>query len=143
MESTSTDQAPTPVIDVQTDAAVDAAVDAGPGYGPEDTITVTPDAVENIRDLRKDYGDEGWGLRYGLTGGGCSGYKYLLEFEERPAEGDLVFHYDDVKVFVRPEHMVKLKNSVIGWKDSLMEAGFNIENPQAKRPCGCGASVDF
>jgi Fe-S cluster assembly iron-binding protein IscA len=24
-----------------------------------------------------------------------------------------------------------------------MESGFQIDNPQAKRPCGCGESVDF
>ena len=50
---------------------------------------------------------------------------------------------DGIKVFVKQEHMEKLKNSVIDWKDSLMESGFDIANPQAKRPCGCGESVDF
>ena len=46
-------------------------------------------------------------------------------------------------MYVNPEHMEKLKNSIIGWKESLMESGFDIDNPQAKRPCGCGESVDF
>ena len=50
---------------------------------------------------------------------------------------------DGLRVFVKKEHMEKLKNSVIDWKDSLMESGFDIANPQAKRPCGCGESVDF
>jgi iron-sulfur cluster assembly protein len=109
-----------------------------------DTITVTPGALESIKDLRSEYGDEGWGLRYGITGGGCSGYKYVLEFEPEPEPDDLVFDQGEgLRVFVKREHMDKLKNSVIDWKDSLMESGFDIENPQAKRPCGCGESVDF
>lgn len=109
-----------------------------------DTITVTPTAIDNIRELQGEYGEKGWGLRYGITGGGCSGYKYVLEFEPEPTEDDLVFDQGgEVKVFVARDHMEKLKNSVIDWKDSLMESGFAIDNPQAKRPCGCGESVDF
>jgi iron-sulfur cluster assembly accessory protein len=109
-----------------------------------DTITVTPGAIESISELQQEYGDDGWGLRYGISGGGCSGYKYVLEFEEDPEDDDLVFDQGSgLRVFVKREHMEKLKNSVIDWKDSLMESGFDISNPQAKRPCGCGESVDF
>jgi iron-sulfur cluster assembly accessory protein len=128
------------------EAAADAATPAAPatpGWTEADTIHLTPSAIESIRELRVEYGGEGAGLRFGLSGGGCSGYKYVIEFEEGPAEGDLIIDHDGVQVFVNPVHMEKLKNSTIDWKESLMEAGFSIENPQAKRPCGCGASVDF
>ena len=108
-----------------------------------DGIQVTPLAIENIRELRQEYGEANWGLRFGLSGGGCSGYKYVLEFEDESTDKDQIFEFGDVKVFVNTEHMEKLKNSTIDWKDSLMESGFSIDNPQAKRPCGCGASVDF
>ncbi len=116
---------------------------AVPGWSAADTIAVTPGAVESILELREEYGEDGWGLRYGITGGGCSGYKYVLEFEEAASDDDLVFDHGQIKVFVSKEHMAKLKNSTIDWKDSLMESGFDISNPQAKRPCGCGESVDF
>lgn len=131
--------------EIQTDSASapEAPAIEGPGYGPEDSILVSPEAVENIVELAAEYGDEGWGLRYGITGGGCSGFKYQLEFEEAPEDDDLVFLHGPVQVFVKKEHMAKLKNSVIGWKEDMMAAGFEIDNPQAKRPCGCGASVDF
>jgi iron-sulfur cluster assembly accessory protein len=108
-----------------------------------DQIEVTDLALENIRELRQEYGESDWGLRFGLSGGGCSGYKYVLEFEDLAADTDLIFKFGDVRVFVNPEHMDMLKNSTIDWTDSLMESGFSIVNPQAKRPCGCGASVDF
>ena len=77
-----------------------------------DTITVTPGALESIKELRAEYGEDGWGLRYGITGGGCSGYKYVLEFEPEPESDDLVFDQGSgVKVFVKQDHMEKLKNS--------------------------------
>ena len=56
-----------------------------------DRIDVTPLALDNIRELRQEYGEADWGLRFGLSGGGCSGYKYVLEFEDVATEGDLVF----------------------------------------------------
>lgn len=106
-------------------------------------VQLTPNAVKNIRRLQTEFDLPGYGLRFGLRGGGCSGYKYVLELEESPEDGDDVLEFDGVKVFLSREHQEKLQNSVIDWEDSLMSSGFKIENPQAKRPCGCGESVDF
>ncbi len=106
-------------------------------------ITMTPLAVSNIKRLQSEYDAAGFGLRFGLTGGGCSGYKYVLELEDGPDEGDHIFEFDGVQVFLNPEHAEKLKDSTIDWTETLMESGFNIENPQAKRPCGCGESFDL
>ena len=106
-------------------------------------IFVTENAVSNIKNLQVEYDAVGFGLRFGITGGGCSGYKYVLELENDPDDDDIVFEVDDVRVFVKESHMEKLQNSTIDWKDSLMESGFEINNPQAKRACGCGESVDF
>jgi iron-sulfur cluster assembly accessory protein len=121
-----------------------ASESSSPALTGEEQIFLTDNARESIRGLAEEYGGPGWGLRFGLTGGGCSGYKYVLEFEESPADEDRIYEFGEgVRVFVSPAHMEKLKNSTIDWKETLMEAGFSIENPQAKRPCGCGASVDF
>ncbi|MEL6346459.1 MAG: iron-sulfur cluster assembly accessory protein [Myxococcota bacterium] len=106
-------------------------------------IKMTPLAVENIKRLQREYDAPNFGLRFGLTGGGCSGYKYVLELESGPDEGDHVIDFDGVKVFLNPEHIEQLKDSTIGWTESLMESGFEIDNPQAKRPCGCGESFDL
>jgi iron-sulfur cluster assembly protein len=106
-------------------------------------INVTKEAIRNIKILQVEYDSIGFGLRFGLTGGGCSGYKYILEFEPQPDQEDIVYSFEDVTVYLSKTHYEKLKNSTIDWKDTLMESGFDIINPQAKRPCGCGESVDF
>ncbi|NOY26990.1 MAG: iron-sulfur cluster assembly accessory protein [Oligoflexia bacterium] len=108
------------------------------------TVKLTENALENLRRLQTEYEMEGFGLRFGIVGGGCSGYKYVLELEESPVEGDEVIQAaPGVRVFLNQEHRDKLKNSTIDWVDTLMEQGFRIDNPQAKNPCGCGESVDF
>ena len=108
-----------------------------------DTIHVTENALKNIRALQENMDAQGYGLRFGYTDGGCSGNKYIIEFEDAPEADEMVFTFDEVQVFVNRSQMTKLKNSVIDWKESLMEAGFDIDNPQAKRACGCGESIDL
>ena len=106
-------------------------------------MEITDKAKENIIVLRKTYGTETAALRFGLTGGGCSGYKYVLEFDDHPTSDDLIFNFNSFDLVVDKSHVAMLKGSTIDWKDSLLESGFDIINPQAKQPCGCGESVNF
>jgi len=110
-------------------------------------IQITPGALRNLERLQKEYKSEGWGLRFGLSGGGCSGYRYVIEFEESSNSDDLIYSKGSenykIDIYVSDKHIDKLKNSTIAWKDSLMEEGFDIDNPQANQPCGCGESINF
>ena len=40
-------------------------------------IEITEEAAHNILRLQQEYDAPGFGLRFGLRGGGCSGYKYV------------------------------------------------------------------
>jgi len=108
-----------------------------------DTIHVTDEALANIHSLQKEMDALDFGLRFGFSDGGCSGNKYIIELESEPDEDDLIFKFKELKVFVKESQMTKLRNATIGWKENMMESGFDIENPQAKRSCGCGESVDL
>ena len=106
-------------------------------------ITITPEALVNIRNLQKEYNAVENGLRFGLSKRGCSGYKYILEFEEEPLSEDVVLKFKEIVLYINPLHVEKLKGSVIDWKETVLESGFRIDNPQAKQPCGCGESINF
>jgi len=106
-------------------------------------IIFSENAIKNIKRLQIENNCVGHGIRYGYTNNGCSGYKYLIEFEDSPGDEDIVFKFDDIEVYVSKDHIDRLKGSSVDWKDTLMESGFKIENPQAKRECGCGESFDF
>lgn len=118
---------------VKVEVAVDSSAPA---------VTLTSQAVAQIRRMQQDNDMPGFGLRYGLQGGGCSGYSYLMEFEEAPQPEDEVFDFEGVRVFMNPLHIEYLRGSVIDYQDSLMGAGFQIKNPNVKRQCGCGQSFD-
>ena len=109
----------------------------------EAPVTLTPDAADHIRGLLHTHGWFGaHGLRFGLQDGGCSGYTYLVDVEEQPEDDDLVFESNGVRVFVHPLHLPFVEGTVIGYKVAKFEEGFDIQNPHAKRHCGCGESFD-
>ena len=45
-----------------------------------------------------------------------------------------------VKVVVDPSSAQMLTGATLDYKDGLNQAGFSIDNPNAQRTCGCGAS---
>ncbi|MEO8096840.1 MAG: iron-sulfur cluster assembly accessory protein [Acidobacteriota bacterium] len=102
-------------------------------------VTVTPKAVDKIREAFKKQGVTG-GLRLGVLGGGCSGLSYQFKFDPKPRPTDNVMQFDDVAVYVDPKSLVFLDGMTLDWKDSIMQSGFVFENPHAKKSCGCGTS---
>ena len=73
--------------------------------------------------------------------GGCSGYLYDMKIVEDPE--DESFQRLDVEgmpVLVHNKDSMLLTGITIDFKDSLMGGGFQIENPNADRACGCGQS---
>lgn len=106
------------------------------------TVRLTDAAVSHIKRIQSENDMVGYGLRFGLQGGGCSGYTYQLEFEEGAQPDDEVFEFDGVKVFMNPLHIEYLRGTIINFEDTLIGAGFQLDNPNVKRKCGCGASFD-
>ncbi len=102
-------------------------------------IEVTPKAVNKIREAFAKEKVTG-GLRLGVQGGGCSGLSYLFRFDPKPRSTDKVLEFDDVRIFIDPKSLVYLDGMTLDWKDSLMYSGFEFQNPNAKKSCGCGTS---
>jgi iron-sulfur cluster assembly protein len=107
-------------------------------------IRVTEAAAAQIRRVLSgpEWGTHA-GLRLGLRDGGCSGFFYLIDFEAKPDDDDMVIEDQGVRLFVHPLHAAYLEGSQVGWKDALVETGFVIDNPNVTRSCGCGESVEF
>ena len=107
-------------------------------------VTVTEAAAKKVMDLRLEEGKPEWGLRIRVVGGGCSGMSYELGWEDQAAEGDNVVESHGVKVYVDPQSAPYLSGSEIDFVDnSMMGAGFEIKNPNAKSSCGCGKFQQF
>ena len=95
---------------------------------------------EMIADENKDL--ENSYLRVGANSGGCSGWKYSLDFENTVDPVDLTFEQYDVKLVVDE----KILNEIIGDVEvdykigNLVEQGFIFKRLKYAHVCGCGES---
>jgi iron-sulfur cluster assembly protein len=79
-------------------------------------------------------------LRVAVQGGGCSGFEYALGFDRGATEGDLESELHGVRVVVDPFSAPYLQGATVDYLETIQEAGFKIDNPNAAASCGCGHS---
>lgn len=80
------------------------------------------------------------GLRISVLPGGCSGFKYSLNIEERALDDDTVMDINSVRVFMDGFSMQYLNGVTVDYVTSMQGSGFTFTNPNATGGCGCGSS---
>jgi len=104
-----------------------------------ETITLTPAAVEAVRDLLKERNLQDHALRVFVSGGGCSGFQYGMALENNIREEDLTREFDGIKVVVDEVSIDYLRGATVDFVNTPQGSGFKIENPNIV-PCGCGSA---
>ena len=103
-------------------------------------LSLTDAAAVKLQELTKDEPNPEIGLRVYVYSGGCSGYRYGMMLEDAPTAEDQVLHANGVKVYVDGNSIPLLQGAQIDYVDTLMGAGFTVNNPNAVSGCGCGSS---
>jgi len=103
------------------------------------TIGMTDQAAQKIQALVAEKGIADGGLRVKVVGGGCSGLTYKMDLDQ-VRDGDKVFEHGGAKLVVDRKSFLYLNGTILDYKDELMSSGFNLQNPNVKRTCGCGSS---
>ena len=102
-------------------------------------INMTPAAADKVRELLTQENDPSLALRVFVAGGGCSGLQYGMTLDEEQ-EGDTVIRISEFNILVDEMSVGYIDGSEIDYVDSLMGAGFTVNNPNAVSSCGCGHS---
>jgi iron-sulfur cluster assembly accessory protein len=102
-------------------------------------IGMTDHAAHKIQALVTEKGLGDGGLRVKVVGGGCSGLTYKMDIDQQ-RDGDKVFEHGGAKLLVDRKSFLYLNGTILDYADDLMSAGFNLQNPNVKRSCGCGSS---
>ena len=123
-------------MDTMTQVAPAAATD----LGMDNFIVLTDKAVEMVKDAMQREGLAGYGIRVGVQGGGCSGFQYSMDFEEKAKDGDVTLEQAGVRLYVDSMSSMYLQGVTIDYVQGLQGAGFKFNNPNAKNTCGCGSS---
>ena len=107
-------------------------------------VTITEQAAKEFTSMCEDENKllENSYLRVGADSGGCSGWKYSLDFEDSVDSDDLTFEQYGVTLVVDKT----ILNDVIGdvevdyKKGNLIEQGFIFKRLKYGHVCGCGES---
>ncbi|MCR4335988.1 MAG: iron-sulfur cluster assembly accessory protein [archaeon] len=106
----------------------------------EKDITLSESAATKFMELMEKENKKGWGLKFTVEPGGCSGYSYVMDFAEKPEADEKVVEEKGLMVFIEKNIFPQVKGVRIDYADGLQGAGFKISNPNAADTCGCGKS---
>ena len=98
-----------------------------PAPAADFVIRLTEKAVEMVKEaIKNESGLKSTAaLRVYVEGGGCSGYKYGLDFDEAEAgDDDLLLSQDGVAIFIDQYSAAYLRGTTIDYVSSLNGAGF-------------------
>jgi len=80
-------------------------------------------------------------LRVKMVSGGCAGMTYEFEFAEAVNKNDAVIQEHGATVVIDAKSALYLIGSQLDYKETLMQSGFVVNNPNVKATCACGTSV--
>ncbi len=103
-------------------------------------VSLTDAAASKLAELTKAETSPEIGLRVYVYSGGCSGYRYGMMLEDQPTADDKVLSTSGVRVYIDANSVPLIMGSQIDYVDTLMGAGFTVNNPNAVSGCGCGSS---
>jgi iron-sulfur cluster assembly protein len=103
-------------------------------------VSMTPVAVNRVRELMTAQKLDNAFLRMGVRGGGCSGMTYDLQFDSELRKHDKQFEIEGVKVVVDVKSYLYLNGTTLDYVTQGLTGGFTFVNPNAKSSCGCGTS---
>ena len=106
------------------------------------TVNLTGRAAEEVQKfiVQEQVPAQSAGLRVSVLPGGCSGFKYSLNIEERALDDDFVTEVNGVRLFVDGFSAQYLTGITIDYVTSMQGSGFTFSNPNATGGCGCGSS---
>src|SRR5262245_32656853 len=103
-------------------------------------INLSETAVSKVKELIAAQEKDGSGLRVYVAGGGCSGLRYGMALEDTPDTEDFVLDFAGLPVYMDPVSKGYLGDASVDYVETVMGAGFKVDNPRAAASCGCGSS---
>ncbi len=104
-------------------------------------IKMTETAAKKIAQLRTEEGRDSHAmLRVKVKKGGCSGYSYVMDFDNEKTSSDRVFENFNEKIVIDSQSLLYLLGLTLDYEGGLNGKGFIFSNPNATKTCGCGSS---
>ncbi|MEE8310655.1 MAG: iron-sulfur cluster assembly accessory protein [Candidatus Binatia bacterium] len=102
-------------------------------------IEISERAAQQIHEAVRQDEREVDGLRVRVVGGGCSGLQYRIDLDSE-RKGDKVFEQDGARLYIDRKSYLYLNGTCVNYEDGLQNVGFQLDNPNVTKTCGCGES---
>src|SRR5258708_9616862 len=98
-------------------------------------ISLTDDAVGQLRTMIEKKANPDLGLRVWVQPGGCSGFSYGMALDDAPLADDVISEVAGLKVIVDSFSAGHLQGAKVDYVDSPMGARFTVLHPNAGSSC--------
>jgi iron-sulfur cluster assembly accessory protein len=105
-------------------------------------VTLSPLAVERVKEFMAKDKNEANGLRIFVAPGGCSGYQYGMVLEKNAKSDDISWAEGGINVYMDSQSARLMEGAEIDFVETVQGSGFKISNPNAVSSCGCGNSFN-
>ena len=104
-------------------------------------IEITEDAQNYIDGLiKKDKFDY---FRITVLGGGCAGFQYKFDFDNKKNNDDILIKTNKISVLIDKISLGLINGSKIDYVNELIGSSFKVTNPKSSSSCGCGTSFSI
>ena len=104
-------------------------------------LSLTPSAIERLRDINKNSSNDNVAVKLGVKNGGCAGMAYTMDYINEVSQSDEVIKIDDITLVIDPKAILFLLGTEMDYEESTLNSGFIFNNPNQTDACGCGESV--
>jgi iron-sulfur cluster assembly protein len=105
-------------------------------------MSITDEAAKHVSHLLGKRGKPSVGIRIGVKSGGCSGFKYFVEYADQKNPFDEIIQDKDVTILIDPKALMYLIGTKMDYVEEQFKSGFIFTNPNEKGKCGCGSSFN-
>ncbi len=106
-------------------------------------LSLTDRAADQIQKLLNQRNKRSLGIKIGIKSGGCSGFKYFIEYADKKDPFDEIINDKGVTILIDPKAILYLIGTKMDYVVEQFKTGFIFINPNEKGQCGCGNSFSI
>lgn len=104
-------------------------------------LDLTDEAIQFSMQKVKESGKTD--IRIGVTGGGCAGYEYIIQWCEEIRPDDHILDYGKFQIIINSYSLEYLDKAKLDYVTEGLNSFYKIVNPLETASCGCGVSISF